>query len=110
MSQAEVNSPFRNSYVQTNAADGQPGACYATLGGYNSMVPGTINGSASIVNVPSQRIQQIPVWGSRGYDTFSHGQRFRCGGYFTIQGAYPSYNKMCGSLAKRACAGTRLHR
>ena len=44
MSLAEVGSPFTTSYVQTDAL-GQPNACYATLAGYNSRVPGTINGS-----------------------------------------------------------------
>jgi len=61
MSLAEVGSPFTTSYVQTDAL-GQPNACYATLGGYNSRVPGTINGSPAVVQVPSQRVQQIPVW------------------------------------------------
>jgi len=105
---AEVGTNFTTSYVQTDAL-GQPNACYATLGGYNAHVPGTINGSPSIVQVPSQRVQAIPVWGSQGYDALTHGVPYRCGGYYTIQGAYPSYNKHCGRLAQRACAGTKLH-
>ena len=109
MSLDEVGSHFTTSYVQTDAL-GQPNACYATLGGYNSRVPGTINGSPAVVQVPSQRVQQIPVWGSQGYDALTHGGiPYRCGGYYTIQGAYPMYNKACGQLAKRACAGTKLH-
>ncbi len=108
MSGPEVSNPTRTSYVQSDAL-GQPNACYATLGGYNSRMPGTINGSPAVVQVHSQRVQLIPVWGSQGYDALTHGQEYRCGGYYTIQGAYPQYNKMCGSLAKRACAGTKLH-
>jgi len=108
MSGPETSNPHRTSYVQSDAL-GQPNACYATLGGYNSRMPGTINGSPAVVQVPSQRVQLIPVWGSQGYDALTHGQEYRCGGYYTIQGAYPQYNKMCGSLAKRACAGTKLH-
>jgi hypothetical protein len=108
MSGPETSNSYRTSYVQSDAL-GQPNACYATLGGYNSRVAGTINGSPAVVQVPSQRVQLIPVWGSQGYDALTHGQEYRCGGYYTIQGAYPQYNKMCGSLAKRACAGTKLH-
>jgi hypothetical protein len=109
MSGPEVSNDFRTSYVQSDAL-GQPNACYATLGGYNSRVPGTINGSPAVVQVPSQRVQQIPVWGSQGYDALTHGGiPYRCGGYYTIQGAYPMYNKACGQLATRACAGTKLH-
>jgi hypothetical protein len=108
MSGPETSNSTRTSYVQSDAL-GQPNACYATLGGYNSRMPGTINGSPAVVQVPSQRVQLIPVWGSQGYDALTHGQEYRCGGYYTIQGAYPQYNKMCGSLAKRACAGTKLH-
>ena len=105
-----MTSNFNTSYVQTDAL-GQANACYATLGSYNSHVRGTINGPASIVNVPSQAIQSIPVWGSQGYDALTHGNLpYQCGGYYSIEGAYPMYNKMCGSLAKRACAGTVLSR
>ena len=71
MSGPEVSNDFRTSYVQSDAL-GQPNACYATLGGYNSRVAGTINGSPAVVQVPSQRVQQIPVWGSQGYDALTH--------------------------------------
>ena len=67
MSGPEVSNPTRTSYVQSDAL-GQPNACYATLGGYNSRMPGTINGSPAVVQVPSQRVQLIPVWGSQGFE------------------------------------------
>lgn len=84
--------------------------CYATLGGYNSHMKGTINSSAMVVGEPSQRIQQIPVWGGIGYDALSHGVNERCGGYFTIGDAYPHYNKKCGRMMHRACGGSVLRK
>jgi len=82
--------------------------CYATLAGYNSKMKGTVHASVDVVGQPDQRITIIPVWGGIGYDTFSHGKDERCGGYFTIEGAYPSYSKNCGRLMRRNCAGVQL--
>jgi len=88
----------------------QPQTCYATLAKYNTQEKGTIHASAMVVGEPSQRMQLIPVWGGIGYDTFSHGTEERCGGYFTIEGAYPSYSKSCGRRMQRLCSGTKLHK
>ena len=105
MSGPEVSNPTRLSYVQTDAL-GQPNACYATLAGYNSRVRGTVQAPVAITKGVTQRIQAIPVWGSMGYDALTHGQDYRCGGYYTIEGAYPDYSNACGSYVQRACAGT----
>ena len=84
--------------------------CYSTLGSYNSHEAGTVHTSAMVVANPDHAIFRIPVWGGIGYDTFSHNQEERCGGYFTITGAYPSYNKSCGAKMSRMCAGTVLRK
>ena len=102
----DSNNTFRNSAVETGAADGQPNSCYATLGSYNARQIGTINAPVLVEQSPSQKVQAIPVWGSFGYDAFSHGQDYRCGGYFSIEGAYPDYANKCGKYVRRACAGT----
>ena len=104
MSGPEVGNDFRTSFVQTDAL-GQPNACYATLAGYNSRLPGTINAPTVVTQVPSQAIQAIPTWGSYGYEALTHGLPYRCGGYYTIEGAYPDYANGCGKYVKRACAG-----
>jgi hypothetical protein len=89
----------------------QPQTCYATLAKYNSHEKGTIHASPMVVAKSHQGITLMPVWGGIGYDTFSHQQGDnRCGGYFTITGAYPSYNKSCGTRMARACAGTVLRK
>ena len=100
----DVNTPYRTSYVQSDAL-GQPTSCYATLGGYNSHVAGTVNAPMAVQARPSQAVQAIPVWGSFGYDALTHGRNYRCGGYYTIEGAYPDYSSKCGRRVKRACAG-----
>ena len=100
----DVNNAYRTSAVQTDSL-GQPTSCYATLGGYNSRVAGTINAPVAVASVPSQAVQAIPVWGSQGYESLSHGAPYRCGGYFTIDSAYPDYSSNCGQYVKRACAG-----
>ena len=100
----DVNTSFRTSYVQSDAL-GQPTSCYATLAGYNAHVPGTVNAPMAIKARPSQLIQGVPVWGSGGYDVLTHNVPRHCGGYFTIEGAYPDYSKRCGRMVKRACAG-----
>lgn len=94
-----------NSPQADNVSSGQPDSCYATLGGYNSKVTGTINAPLSVTNVPTSAVQAIPVWGSFGYDALTHNQPYRCGGYYTIEGAYPSYSSNCGRYVKRACGG-----
>tara|TARA_R110002074_G_scaffold149161_1_gene301656 strand:+ start:1613 stop:1888 length:276 start_codon:yes stop_codon:yes gene_type:complete len=85
-------------------------SCYSTLATYNSKVPGTVRASAMVVGRPDNRVMRAPVWGGIGYDTFSHGKDERCGGYFTIEGAYPSYSKNCGASMVRNCAGTELRK
>lgn len=80
--------------------------CYATLQGYNARQQGFINSPAMMTPTPAQNVQVLPVWGASGYDVLTHGQKDRCGGYFTIEGAYPSYASNCGKYMKRACAGT----
>lgn len=85
-------------------------SCYATLAQYNSNLPGTIRAPAMVVGEPKSTIMRVPVWGGIGYDTFSHNQDTRCGGYFTITGAYPSYSKNCGASMTRACSGTVLRK
>ncbi len=108
----EANTNFRTSYVQSDAL-GQPNACYATLQGYNSRERGTVQAPVAVTKGVTQRIQAIPVWGSMGYDALTHGGiDYRCGGYYTIEGAYPDYSNACGSYVQRACAGTikRQHR
>jgi len=100
----DTSTPFRTSYVQSDAL-GQPTSCYATLAGYNSRVAGTINGPTAVSARRSQKFQAVPVWGSMGYEALTHGENFRCGGYFTIEGAYPDYSSKCGKMMRRACAG-----
>jgi len=87
-----------------------PSTCYATLAKYNSTEPGTVQSSVSVVPNPSSNILRAPLWGGMGYDTFSHDQPQRCGGYFTIQGAYPDYSTKCGKMMYRACGGTQLRK
>ena len=101
----DVGTPFRTSYVQSDAL-GQPTSCYATLAGYNSRVAGTVNGPAAVSARRSQTFQAVHVWGSMGYEALTHGENYRCGGYFTIEGAYPDYSSKCGKMMRRACAGT----
>ena len=79
--------------------------CCLSLSSYNSRIPGSINAPTVVTQTPSQAVQAIPVWGSYGYDALSHGLDYRCGGYFTIEGAYPNYANNCGKYVKRACAG-----
>jgi len=104
----EINTPYRTSYVNSDAL-GQPNACYATLAGYNSVARGTVHAPVAVTRGVTQRLQAVPVWGSMGYDALTHGQKYRCGGYYTIEGAYPDYSKNCGAYVQRACAGTIHH-
>ena len=100
---------FRTSAVQSDGL-GQSDTSYATLANYNSRIPGTINAPTVVTQTPSQAVQAIPVWGSYGYEALSHGQDYRAGGYFTIEGAYPDYSNNCGKYVKRACAGVVQNR
>ena len=84
--------------------------CYSTLATYNSRRPGTVRATAMVVGKPDNHVTRVPVWGGIGYDTFSHGKEDQCGGYFTIEGAYPSYSKNCGAAMVRNCAGTQLRK
>ena len=104
----ETNNPYRTSYVNTDAL-GQATACYATLAGYNSRERGTVNAPVAVTRGVTQRLQAVPVWGSFGYSALTHGDiDYHCGGYYTIEGAYPDYSKNCGAYVQRACAG-RIH-
>jgi hypothetical protein len=104
-SYGEVNTPTRTSYVQSDAL-GQPNACYATLAGYNTRSRGNVNAPIAVTRGVTQRLQAVPVWGSFGYSALTHGDiDYRCGGYYTIEGAYPDYSKNCGAYVQRSCAG-----
>lgn len=83
-------------------------SCYSTLSNYNAYGAGLVNGPETKQPVHSQAVTMVPVWGGKGYDALSHGNS--CSGYPTIEAAYPDYNKACGTMMKRACAGTKLSR
>jgi len=102
-----LNTP---SMVDTSIlGDGASACAYASLGTYNMRNPALVSAPIDLSLVPSQRVVAVPLWGSFGYNSLSHGrQGYNCSGYYTITGAYPDYSKNCGRYARRACAGTTL--
>lgn len=81
-------------------------SCYSTLSTYNASGAGVVSGPAQ--GRSSQAKTMVPVWGGKGHDSLSHGNS--CGGYPTIEAAYPDYNKNCGVMMSRQCGGTKLSR
>ncbi len=102
-----LNTP---SAVDTSImGDGADACAYATLGRYNMRNPGMVSAPIDLSLVPSQRVVAVPVWGSYGYNSLTHGRMgYNCSGYYTITGAYPNYSTGCGKYARRACAGAVL--
>ena len=100
------NNTGRVSMVDTDTMGGM--SCdYATLARYNMRNSGQVAAPVDLTIVPSQRVQVVPVWGSYGYNSLSHGKRgYNCSGYYSITSAYPDYATNCGQYARRACAGT----
>lgn len=77
------------------------GSCnYASLGTYNQ-------NPLLVTGPPNKRpaaVQQIPVYGSYGYNSLTHGQKkgMCCGGFFKLKHAYPFYPN-CSSMQIRQC-------
>lgn len=88
-----------------NFSHGGPSCTYASLGNYNQgMGAGPMAPVPS--GVPSMKYQIVPVYGSMGYDSLTHGRRTpTCNGYFSIGDAYPTYPDKCTSFTTRLCSG-----
>ena len=50
-------------------------------------------------------IEQIPRYPSFGYSSLTHGGVGNGLGYYSISGAYPSYDGSCTRFGPRTCAG-----
>lgn len=94
---------------------GQSTCSYSKLGGLaNASVMSSMAASNASNNAPIGTYN-VPLYCPEGpgpnypprYDTFSHGQQYQCGGYFSIQGAYPYAD--CASckttFVQRPCSG-----
>lgn len=86
-----------------NTSPGGPACAYASLGAYNQ---GMGAGPMAPVpaGTPSMTYQVVPVYGSFGYSSLTHGQKVPgCTQYFSIKNAYPSYPNGCTQFTTRLC-------
>ena len=96
------------SYVTNdynNNSVGAPSCAYANLGHYNQgMGAGPV--APVPAGVPSMAYQVVPVYGSMGYDSLTHGKKVPgCSQYFGIGKAYPQYPNNCTKFTRRLCSG-----
>jgi hypothetical protein len=80
------------------------GCAYARLDRYNQNYYGRgANGAPVASQTRSNEVIVVPGYGGLGYNALQTQQQPSCSGYYSINGAYPSYPNTCGQFSSNLC-------
>jgi hypothetical protein len=80
------------------------GCSYAQLDNYNQNYFGRgANGAPVMSQTRSNEIVVVPGYGGLGYNALQTQKQPSCSGYYSVNGAYPSYPNACGRFSSNLC-------